>query len=66
MLVACITDAMSAVPKELLPYLASQATAEKRLGQPDDVAQVCVFLAQEGSRWVNGNTISVSGGMDML
>jgi hypothetical protein len=27
---------------------------------------VCVFLAQEGSRWVNGDTISVSGGMDML
>jgi 3-oxoacyl-[acyl-carrier protein] reductase len=50
----------------MLPYLASQATAEKRLGQPDDVAQVCVFLAQEGSRWVNGDTISVSGGMDML
>jgi 3-oxoacyl-[acyl-carrier protein] reductase len=50
----------------MLSYLASQATAEKRLGQPDDVAQVCVFLAQEGSRWVNGDTISVSGGMDML
>ena len=46
--------------------MASLAMSEKRLGQPDDIAQVCGFLAEESSRWVNGDTISATGGMDML
>jgi len=47
-------------------HLAGLAMAEKRLGTPDDIAQICGFLAEEGSRWVNGHTISATGGMDML
>ncbi|KAM0451967.1 hypothetical protein ACHAPV_009783 [Trichoderma viride] len=60
------TDALEGVPQPFLDHLASLAMAEKRLGRPDDVAQICAFLAEEGSRWVNGDTISASGGMDML
>lgn len=33
-----------------------------RAGQPEDVADVIVFLASEQGRWVSGQMISVSGG----
>lgn len=34
-----------------------------RLGQPGDIAKVAVFLASDDAEWVNGERISVSGGM---
>jgi 3-oxoacyl-[acyl-carrier protein] reductase len=37
----------------------------KRAGSPDDVANVCVFLASDLSTYVTGQTISVCGGMLM-
>jgi 3-oxoacyl-[acyl-carrier protein] reductase len=33
-----------------------------RLGQPDDIAQVAVFLASDASAWLTGERISASGG----
>jgi 3-oxoacyl-[acyl-carrier protein] reductase len=33
-----------------------------RLGQPDDIASVAVFLASAASAWMTGETISVGGG----
>lgn len=33
-----------------------------RVGQPEDIADVVVFLASEQARWVSGQMISVSGG----
>jgi 3-oxoacyl-[acyl-carrier protein] reductase len=33
-----------------------------RLGQPDDVADVVVFLASEQARWVTGQRLFVGGG----
>lgn len=33
-----------------------------RLGQPEDIGQVAVFLASADSRWLTGETIAVSGG----
>jgi 3-oxoacyl-[acyl-carrier protein] reductase len=33
-----------------------------RLGQPDDIADVAVFLASDAARWVTGETLAVSGG----
>lgn len=34
-----------------------------RIGQPDDIGTVAVFLASEDSGWVTGQVILVSGGM---
>jgi 2-hydroxycyclohexanecarboxyl-CoA dehydrogenase len=36
-----------------------------RLGQPDDVAPVVVFLTNEESAFITGQTLSVSGGLTM-
>jgi 3-oxoacyl-[acyl-carrier protein] reductase len=33
-----------------------------RVGQPDDIGPVAVFLASDDSRWITGETILVSGG----
>ena len=35
----------------------------KRGGQPDDVANLCVFLASDMSAYITGQTINVCGGM---
>jgi 3-oxoacyl-[acyl-carrier protein] reductase len=40
-----------------------QTTAAARLGQVDDIAQVVAWLASEGSRWVNGQTLNANGGV---
>jgi 3-oxoacyl-[acyl-carrier protein] reductase len=37
-------------------------TALGRLGQPDDIASVAVFLASPASGWMTGETIAVGGG----
>ena len=34
-----------------------------RTGQPNDIAPVAVFLASDESRWVTGDTLVVSGGL---
>ncbi|BAN26197.1 glucose 1-dehydrogenase [Caballeronia insecticola] len=34
-----------------------------RLGQPDDIASVAVFLASDDSRWMTGEHLIASGGM---
>ncbi len=33
-----------------------------RVGQPDDTADVAVFLASDDARWVNGSILEVAGG----
>jgi 3-oxoacyl-[acyl-carrier protein] reductase len=34
-----------------------------RLGQPDDIADVALFLASDRSRWLTGERIAASGGL---
>ncbi|KAK5174907.1 uncharacterized protein LTR77_000043 [Saxophila tyrrhenica] len=34
----------------------------ERLGEPEDLARACVFLASEDARWVNGVALPVDGG----
>jgi NAD(P)-dependent dehydrogenase (short-subunit alcohol dehydrogenase family) len=35
-----------------------------RLGEPNDIADACLFLASAGSRWITGQHLIVDGGMD--
>jgi NAD(P)-dependent dehydrogenase (short-subunit alcohol dehydrogenase family) len=36
--------------------------ALKRIGKPEDIADVVAFLASEGARWITGASIPVDGG----
>jgi len=47
--------------KDLENYMLAQIPMG-RLGQPDDIAQVALFLASDQSAWVTGERIAVSGG----
>lgn len=50
--------------KELNDYIASQ-TALGRVGLPDDIGGVIAFLCSDDAKWVNGQRIEVSGGMNL-
>lgn len=40
-----------------------QAAPLTRLGQPDDVADACLFLASAAARWITGANLRVDGGV---
>ena len=43
-----------------------KAIPMRRLAQPQDIANAVAFLASEGSRYVTGQVVSVSGGLTMV
>ena len=57
---------ITATTADFQDYLKTLPTAEKRLGTVDDIAQIAGFLAEEGSRWLNGEVVSATGGEKML
>lgn len=42
---------------------AAQNIPMGRMGAPEDVAQACVFLASDASRYVTAQTLNVNGGL---
>lgn len=50
-----------------MPAGAKEAAAARhplgRIGQPQDLADVVAFLASDDSRWINGQTVTVNGGV---
>lgn len=50
--------------KEMNQHIAS-ATALGRVGLPDDIGGVVAFLCTEDARWINGQRIEASGGMNL-
>lgn len=38
----------------------------RRIGEPDDYAGIVAFLAPDDAGFITGQTISVSGGMNMI
>ncbi|MDD4184205.1 MAG: beta-ketoacyl-ACP reductase [Candidatus Izemoplasmatales bacterium] len=57
-----MTDILKTVPKDLLDKFAS-LTMLKRLGQPEEIAKVALFLASDDASYITGQTINVNGGM---
>jgi 3-oxoacyl-[acyl-carrier protein] reductase len=42
-----------------------QRTPLGRVGEPEDIADVCLFLASDEGRWVTGQTLIASGGLGL-
>ncbi len=42
---------------------AAEATLLKRLGTPEDVARLALFLASDDSNWITGTAITIDGGI---
>ncbi|KAL2797342.1 hypothetical protein BJX66DRAFT_348952 [Aspergillus keveii] len=53
------------LPPEVVEYMKQGTAVGNRIGMPEDIARVVVFLAGEESGWVSGECISVSGGFHM-
>lgn len=45
--------------------MVSSMTALGRVGQPEDIGPVVATLLDDGSRWINGQRIEASGGMNL-
>lgn len=56
------THAQGIIGSDFEKHAISQ-TPLGRVGQPDDVAKVAVFLASEDSGWISGETIITAGGL---
>lgn len=59
-----LTDMVKTVPGKVLEALAEKASM-RRLGQPDEIASVVVFLASDESSYINGAVICADGGMTL-
>jgi len=58
-----ITDAVRAHLSERMLEGLGRATLTPYVGQPDDVADLVVFLASDESRYITGQMIAIDGGM---
>jgi 3-oxoacyl-[acyl-carrier protein] reductase len=56
------THAMGIIGSELEKDMVAK-TPLGRIGQPDDIASIAVFLASADSGWITGETLRASGGM---
>ena len=57
-----LTDMVKTVREDLLEKFAGQ-TMLKRLGQPEEIANVVAFLASDEASYITGTVIDVNGGM---
>ena len=55
------TDMLDALPTEVLPQLAEE-TPLRRLGTPEDIAHLAVFLASDKASFITGQVITADGG----
>ena len=57
-----MTKMMDTVPQDLLDRFSSQ-TMLKRLGRPEEIAEVIAFLSSNKASYITGSVIDVNGGM---
>jgi 3-oxoacyl-[acyl-carrier protein] reductase len=57
------TELASGIPEERRKSVVAR-TALGRVGLPEDIAGVVVFLAGDAGRWITGQSISVTGGLE--
>jgi NAD(P)-dependent dehydrogenase (short-subunit alcohol dehydrogenase family) len=58
------TEMTGAVPEEIMERVV-QTIPMRRLGRPDEVARVVVFLAEPASSYITGQIYSINGGLNM-
>jgi 3-oxoacyl-[acyl-carrier protein] reductase len=56
------TPILSTIPDKVLQEMIDRVPL-KRLGQPEDIANVYAFLASDDAAYINGAVLEVSGGM---
>jgi 3-oxoacyl-[acyl-carrier protein] reductase len=49
-------------PQEVIDRLASLSPFN-RIGEPEDIAKIIVFLASDEAKWINAQNIGINGGM---
>ena len=59
-----LTDMVKKVPEDLLKKFADR-TMLKRLGEPEEVADLICFLASDKASYITGTVIDVNGGMSL-
>ncbi|KYG69188.1 beta-ketoacyl-ACP reductase [Bdellovibrio bacteriovorus] len=57
-----MTAMTKAMPKEVLEGMAAKVPVT-RLGETEDIANACLFLASEQASYINGTVLSVDGGI---
>jgi 3-oxoacyl-[acyl-carrier protein] reductase len=50
------------MPEQYHDYAATLSPF-KRVGTPEDIADVATFLASDGARWVTGQNLQAGGGV---
>lgn len=57
-----MTAMTAAMPQEVLDGMAAKVPVA-RLGQTEDIANACLFLASDAASYINGTVLSVDGGI---
>ncbi len=58
------TEILDAMPPEVLEKMAEKVPV-KKLGRPEDIANINAFLASDAADYINGTVISVDGGITL-
>ena len=58
------TDMVATIPPFMVAEILEQIPMH-RMGQPDEIARVVCFLAQDASGYITGQVWGVNGGLDM-
>jgi 3-oxoacyl-[acyl-carrier protein] reductase len=56
------TPILSTIPEKVIDEMMERVPL-KRLGQPEDIANVYAFLASDEASYINGTVIEVAGGL---